>query len=364
MSFFKNLFKKNNEEFTKEDFWNWFMSNEKKFHTIIKNQGDIESDFFDKLSPQLEKLRENVFYVCGMKDENTAELILTVDGRLKNIPFIEELVSSSPPMNNWLFTPLKPPLDIENVAINTGNYLFDSNNIFIFSKINPEYPDEIHLTASHIELNDDNSDEISFGIYLYLENYLGELNFTTIIDEIDFKKITQTKQDDLIPIEKLKSYIKWRQKEFIEKYEGTYINTENDHYTIFEAQAEDGTPFIMNINTSVLQWDKKASHPWLFYIDLHYDGKNNNGLPSPEQSEEMNELEDKLMEFLPNKDGNIYIGRTTGDNNRRIYFTCKEFRTSIKNIENFISNHSNDFTIEYDFYKDKYWKKFNKFMSQ
>jgi hypothetical protein len=41
-------------------------------------------------------------------------------------------------------------------------------------------------------------------------------------------------QKELIPVEKLKAYLTWRQKEFIEKYEGVRRNTENDNYSILK----------------------------------------------------------------------------------------------------------------------------------
>ena len=37
---------------------------------------------------------------------------------------------------------------------------------------------------------------------------------------------------ELIPISKLKDFLTWREKEFIEKYEGTRHNTENDSYAL------------------------------------------------------------------------------------------------------------------------------------
>ena len=99
----------------------------------MKNHNDIEKDFFDKLSPKLSELKDGYFYLTGMYDENTAELVLTADGNTKNIVFVEELVEQALKINGWKFTALKPAMDIENVSINMAGYKFDSENIFFYS---------------------------------------------------------------------------------------------------------------------------------------------------------------------------------------------------------------------------------------
>ena len=37
-----------------------------------------------------------------------------------------------------------------------------------------------------------------------------------------------------------RDFLTWRQKEFIEKYEGTWYFTEKDEHSIFQAEAVDG----------------------------------------------------------------------------------------------------------------------------
>ena len=93
---------------TYEDFWNWFRSREREFHKVVREQGDFDRGFFDHLSPRLEQLHEGLYLLSGMIDENTAELIITPDGIVKNIVFAEELVAAAPRIDDWKFTALKP----------------------------------------------------------------------------------------------------------------------------------------------------------------------------------------------------------------------------------------------------------------
>src|SRR5689334_14764839 len=107
MNFIKKIFG-NKEDNTpvrsNSDFWNWFQKNERTFHNVVKKRGDIEGVFFDKLSAKLEELREGYYYLTGMLDANTVELVLTADGKIKNLVFVEELVRAAPNIPGWKFT--------------------------------------------------------------------------------------------------------------------------------------------------------------------------------------------------------------------------------------------------------------------
>jgi hypothetical protein len=112
-----------------------------------------------------------------MFDENTVELILTADGDAKNIVFVEELVNMAPAIDGWKFTALKPALQLEDVSIEMSGYKFNGGNIYFYSNEFPEYPDEIDIVLIHNECKVDNKPEIVRGVYIFLDNYLGELDF-------------------------------------------------------------------------------------------------------------------------------------------------------------------------------------------
>jgi len=86
MSLLKNVFNRKEEPTrSNDDFWNWFQKNEKAFYKVVKDDGDIHKNFFGKLAPKLTELKDGVFYLAGMFNENTVELVLTADGSIKNI---------------------------------------------------------------------------------------------------------------------------------------------------------------------------------------------------------------------------------------------------------------------------------------
>lgn len=363
MSFFKNLFGKKDEPIANySDFWTWFQKNEKEFYNVVKSQQNIEKGFFDKLSPKLEELKDGFFFVTGMYDDNTVELILTADGNTNNIAFIEELVEAAPTLNGWKFTSLKPALDIEDVSIEMAGLKFTSEKLFFHSNELPDYPDEIDISIIHSEMTDSNKQEIANGTYIFLDNYLGELGFVNNIDNLQIISKSEA-QKELVPIAKLKDFINWRQKEFIEKYEGVRYDTENDEHSTLEAELESGNMLLAVVNTKLLDWDKKASHPWMAVMTIKYDGSNNNGMPNKVDYRSLNNIEEEMVSELIDKDGYLNVGRQTTENERKIYFSCKDYRKPSKVFYETQRKYCGKFEIEFDIYKDKYWLTLERFKS-
>jgi hypothetical protein len=342
------------------DFWKWFAENERKFFKEVQSGQNIEKYFFNKLSEKLEELRDGYFYLVGMYDGNTAELILTADGNVKNIVFVEELIQSAPQLAGWKFTALKPATDIENVSISMADLKFHSDNLFFYANDHSDYPDEIDICIVHSDMTDENREQIIRGIYIFLENYLGELDFVNNIDSLQVIAENEA-QGELVPIGKLKDFLGWREKEFVEKYEGTRYDTNEDEYSILEAELENGSPLLAVINSKLLAWDSQASHPWLAIVTINYDGSQSNGLPNSIDYALMNEIEEEIMLYLIDSEGFLNVGRQTATNERYIYFACKDFRRPSKIFDEIQRKHHNSFKIQYDIFKDKYWQTFERF---
>jgi hypothetical protein len=358
MDFLKNLFGSKKQINNYNDFWTWFQENEATFYKVVKNKGNFDRDFLDKVSPKLNQLREGYWLLTGMADENTAELVFTADGNVKNFVFIEELVNSAPKINNWKFTAHKPPME-EGFEIGMNGYKFSTKNVSFYENKKTEFPDEISLSIVYTDkISENDRDSIGNAIYIFLDNFLGELEFATRIDEIkivDKDKATSK----LVPIDKIKEYLIWREKEFIEKYEGTRRNTENDAYSSLTAQLESGNNLIAVVNTNLLKWDRKASHPWILSVEIEYKGQN--GLPDKETYELLDQIEDNISTELKDFDGYLNIGRQSANNVREIYFACKEYRKSSKTLDQIAQKYKKRIVIKYDIYKDKYWHSFDRF---
>lgn len=338
------------------DFWNWFLKHEKEFFKVVQNGSNIDQDFFKKLSPKLDEIHDEIYFLAGMFDEHTAELILTPDGAIRNVFLVEELVAAAPEIKGWKFTALKPSSDIKDVSINMGDFEFNSDNLKFYPNLHKDYPDEIDLTIVYDDFIEDEKGVQTNGIYIFLDNFLGELHSITLIDSLKVVGKNDI-SEELIPIEKLKDYLIWREKEFIEKYEGVRHDTENDNYSSLEAKTKDGEIVLAIVNSDLIHWDKKASHPWVVSIEIPFDGSNNNGMPDNETYQLLDEIEDEIMLDLKDLDGYLNVGRETSSGKREIHFACKEFRKPPKVLNEIIKKY-NKVEVSYEIYKDKYWQSF------
>lgn len=362
MKFLKKIFQsKTNSKSYYADFWDWFQKKEKPFHKVIKEHSNVELDLFNKLSVQLDQLHEGFYFLAGMFDEETAELVFTADGNLKNIVFVEALVAAAPAIKGWRFTALKPPSNSPDIGIKMSDYDFDKDTISFYYHEHPEQPDAIDITFVHQDYTEENAATISNGTFIFLDNFLGELNFATLIDNIDLIA-PQDAQEKLIPIEKLNAFLIWRQKEFIEKYDGIRHNTDDDEYALLEGVLENGNTIIITINNELLQWDSKASHPWILRIEMPYDGEDNNGMPHQEMYDFLNKLEDEIIAALPSKEGYLNVGRQTGNNLRTLFLACNEFRQPSLTCFKLKQKYDSKIDMEYTIYKDKYWLSFERFV--
>ena len=159
----------------------------------------------------------------------------------------------------------------------------------------------------------------------------------------------------------MKDFLTWRQKEFIEKYQGVRYDTENDAYSMLEAELESGNMLLAVVNMNLLNWDRQASHPWLAIMRIKYDGSGSNGMPNGTDFETLGNIEDEIMTFLEDKDGYLNVGRQTAENERELFFACKDFRKPAKVFNEIQKKFGEKYEIAFDIYKDKYWQTFEKF---
>lgn len=338
---------------TYADFWKWFAKHHKAFRKIVMEGEEIEEAFFSKIGPKLDSIKSGYWFMCGRYDESTVELIITADSFVKNIVFAEELIAEAPQLPGWRFTALKPEHDAENCRISMDNLSFNQDVLSFYPVEDPQCPDEINIVIVHKDYTDENVDDIIRGSYIFLEHYLGELNSVISIDSLDFKS-PATATAELIDIERLKSYLVWREKEFVEKYEGVYHDDYEDGISVLEAELEDGSMAIATINTKLLDWEGKVAYPWMLRVTIAYDPKGS--MPDPETSIHLNEFEDRLIEKLKHTDGCLWLGHETSRGERDIYFACKEFRKVSKILWQEEQEFQYNYEFTFDIFKDKYWR--------
>jgi hypothetical protein len=353
MNLWKKLFSPTLSVHDVPSFWNWFTLNHHRLFLAVKKEKNLDKDFFNLLLPNLQALNEQFYCQAGMVDPDTAELIITVEGQIKSFVFAEELVAAAPALPHWKFTALAPPTG-HSISIVMDGYSFNQEKISFTCEDDPLRPDEINLTLHYSDYSENHKALIYQGTMIYLENALGELSAATLIDNIDIAPLTEEVVQP-IPIEKLTSFLTWKEKEFVEKYKEIGYETGEENYSVFESQDTKGLPLIAIIKRDLLSWDAKASHPWMLTVHIAYPN-GVNGMPDRGTGEWMDQFEDQFTYSLSGKQACLYLGRRTYNNSRVIYFACADYRHTSKYTAALIKEIQSPYTITYDIFKDKYWR--------
>jgi hypothetical protein len=358
MSFIRKLFQKE-KEVPGEGFWTWFKGREEIFFRVLKSGNELEEKFLTPITKKLEAHQQGIYFLAGMDSEDQAELIFTADGSVPHIVLVEELVAEAPKFSNWKFTAHKQGMETEDMMIRMDEFEFHEGNIHFYEEDLPGMPDEVAITVVHDQWSDANQEEITRGIYIFLENYLGDLAMLTQLDDLQIGAPDASRT--AIPVNKLKDYLTWREKEFVEKYDGTFADTANSPYTLGEANLEDGSPVVAVFNSDLMNWDAKSSHPWMAHLELNYDGSTNNGLPLPDDFEILSAIEEKLNDLLKDSDGYLNVARETASNTRHVYIACKEFRKPSKTLHELSQSLPAGIEMSFAIYRDKYWRSLDRF---
>ncbi|MCX2478321.1 DUF695 domain-containing protein [Pedobacter sp. MC2016-15] len=365
MGIISSIFRKNSvpKISTYEEFWTWFLHNEHTFFKIIRSGKNIDKAFFPRLSPMLDQLHNGILLMTAVDDKGNVELALSAAAEVKIIPYIEDIIDAAPSIPGWKFTSLKPAIDMDKTMLKMAGKIFSIDNMFFYENEDPNMRDNIDLVIIHSDFMESDRSNFEIGGSMFLENYLGELNMLTMIDSLEFIAKEDAKAV-LIPIFKLMDYLIWREKEFVEKYGDLRYLEEDDRRNCLEWKLENGKPLFAIVNSSVLEWDGKASHPWVIEISIKYNGAEDNGLPDSRTAELLDQFQDQLVEQLQAPEGFLHISVETADGLSRICFACADFRKPVRVVDRTIREFKGQLEVEYEVYRDKYWQTFERYTPQ
>lgn len=353
MGVFDKLFGKNVKESNVveleaqyEQFWSWFKQNEAGFRKIVETQNRVVEDFLDVISPRLKEINPDFNMLTGIGKDDVAELIITPDGRVRALPFIEDFIAAAPAIEGWRFVSCKP--STKGIGLNMGDFVLNEDTISFIPIHTEGYPDYIHLRFIIKDCTPENESELGNALFIFLDNYLGEIETMTMIDYLEVRG-EEGIEGELVPMSKLSDYLRYRETEFVEKYDAIKHNSVNDNYTILEGNAND-MPLIVVVNSSFLNWDQKMSYPWVVKMSIQYKG-NDNGMPSKSDVALMDEIEDLIAE----SNCVISVARETGSHERTLFFATKDYKNSSREVMKTISLFTDKFNIDYAIYRDKYW---------
>jgi len=356
MSDFKNISgHKNTTIDLNRAFWNWFFANEKEFHNIIKEGVNIKEDLFSKLLPKLNELKEGLTVLTRMVDENNAELIFSANRAVRNFVFVEELFAAAPDIKGWKFGAHNPEREKNLMDVDVDGYHFSLDNLSFYPEVDVNYPDEIEIVIVHDDFTEEKKNTISDGISFFLDNLLSKIRFVTMIDRLTVISTAEARRE-LIPIEKLKPYLIWREKEFVAKYEDVTVDITDHDTVLFRGERTDGSRVVAIMNKDLLKWEAKMSHPWMLKFEICFAEALNSNLAIAPIFKTVFLIEEEILLAFKGKNGQLRICSETSNDVTVIYYACKEFRNSSKIAYQIQQNFKDKVEISYEIHKDKYWR--------
>lgn len=355
MAAINTLQKNSNGNDAADLFWQWFAGNEYRFRELEKNDSEHALVFLDELIGHMKPFNQWLKALAGPYTGNKYELIITADGDVALFCKVEDLISKAPQLNNWKFTAHKPALGFQDISIDLYEKKFSVDTTSFYPIVREEYPDEVSIVITHVDYNVEEDDQFQAGGMIYLENGLGEENAATKIDHYETGPVPDPASGvEVIPISKLADYLNWREKEFVEKYESVHAQRPEENFTLLEAEDSDGKVMLVTIDAGFKEWPLRPAFPWLLQVDINYKG-DTNGLPSQQQQEEMQVVEDEIVSLL-SESNSWFIGHRTYDNVRNVYFYASEYRSGSRLLHNYTETARSNYTILFFIRKDKYWQ--------
>jgi hypothetical protein len=295
-----------------------------------------------------------------MPDKKTISLAFTLaENSITAIAFIEMLVKHKPEIEGWQFKAFKDPVaKPESLLLRVNGIQIGSDNLFFVPLQDANYPDEINIGLVSSILTPKNQEVLVYGISSYVDMLLGDYQMVTAVDSFKIMLKSAVKQE-LIPIHKLGSFLKWREKELIEKYEPMPYDISQQKWEEFKARNAEGKNEIdVILDTNLLRWEGLIAYHWEMRLVLPNGIAQGLGKPIAEFSQ----FESMALDYITAEKGCLYLGKIIGADYSELYFACKEFRDS-SHAGYYVSQlFTDEIPIPYDIKRNRYRKELQQYL--
>ena len=127
-------------------------------------------------------------------------------------------------------------------------------------------------------------------------------------------------------------------------------------FAVSEITDENGFFGISNVNQSYIDYPNKKYFPWCAQLLLEFEDKNENGLPTDEEALILNELEDKIENFLNIKHKVHFIGRVTRKDFRDLLYYIDHPRFTQEETDQFFDEINSVRGVNFSLEKDPEWE--------
>jgi hypothetical protein len=168
-----------------KSFWDWLTQNEVKLAAQLRQYfvvQDGENVAFTAISAALNRYSSNLFFECGIKEDQTIDFIVSADSKFENFPEVIKLMDMKPDSKHFNFLSFRQrttgfSLNMHGQSISPEQCDFALRQ----SETNKAQIDLLVL----VEAPDLSADELFQFVLVMLDNVLGEYDMCTHVGLVD-----------------------------------------------------------------------------------------------------------------------------------------------------------------------------------
>ena len=200
----------NKEEIAKtqvliNNFWHWFLSNEKYLRDFQKNPGEYITPVHEKLG----KIQKGIAVEFEPPKDNKIVVTISADGDRSLFPIVQKIIAKAPKIKGWEFIAFRqrtPQNKLKGIVLKVQGYEFSLDEM----KFSPVIVgDSLDIIVYTTNVNDANFNQVAYGGLLLIDNILGEYNCVTKVRNFDFQNLPtmQAELKGLKPLLELPDYV-------------------------------------------------------------------------------------------------------------------------------------------------------------
>jgi hypothetical protein len=184
---------------SQELFWTWFNRRQDSYFALDLSNVAANEMLFADLTSHLHAVDENLTFEFGPKIDGKRELVISADGIRSSFPAVLALVAAAPQLPHWKITAFRPrryPVS----SIEIGGMTLDPRQISV--RMEPDGP-KVDFTILLTGYAEHERNKFSQGVYLLLDEALGEYDVETRVGVINFEAIGTAPPPASVPLSEL-----------------------------------------------------------------------------------------------------------------------------------------------------------------
>ena len=182
-----------------DQFWSWFSENQHKYYS----HDNTHEHLYDQLNLQLKLIDENLTFEFGPQLKNgVREFIISADGIKESFSSVTLLVDKAPKLKNWKVLAFRQRISGDDISIVMGATNLSYDDIYFKHEIEGN---KVNLTL-YIQ-NYKDIGQYKSATYILLDGLIGEFDMETKVGWIEFRKLNENENGQLLKIIKLREIV-------------------------------------------------------------------------------------------------------------------------------------------------------------